>query len=194
MHLFQVVGVQLFHFLSLRKPHTYPPSFLVLFQLIKFHKFLASKCFSIHYIFLQTNQHQSLSFLQLVFLHFVSALSNPSLFVKLFLFLSFFLAFGRVSFLRYCYLNLVSTFSLYYVIYSNKFVMINIETLEIKSLIVCNLVFVNDGIFSWFFCFFLINDFYDLNFCKHCKKNFPTAELVIPTGIPTNKAKAEIKM
>ena len=78
--------------------------------------------------------------------------------------------------------------------YSNKFVMINIETLEIKSLIVCNLVFVNDGIFSWFFCFFLINDFYDFNFCKHCKKNFPTAELVIPTGIPTNKAKAEIKM
>ena len=47
--------------------------------------------FCIHDILSQTNQHQSLSLLRLMFLHFVSALSNPSLFVKLFLFLSFFL-------------------------------------------------------------------------------------------------------
>ena len=57
-HLFQVVGVQLFHFLSLHKPRTYPSSFLVLFQLIKFHQFLVSKCFCIHDILSQTNQHQ----------------------------------------------------------------------------------------------------------------------------------------
>ena len=90
-HLFQVVGVQLFHFLSLYKPRPYPPSFLVLFQLIRFHQFLVSKCFCIHDVLSQTNQHQSLSLLRLIFLHFVSASSNPSLFVKLFLFLSFFL-------------------------------------------------------------------------------------------------------
>ena len=90
-HLFQVVGVQLFHFLSLYKPHTYPPSFLVLFQLIRFHQFLLSKCFCIHDVLSQTNRHQSLSLLRLIFIHFVSASSNPSLFVKVFLFLSFFL-------------------------------------------------------------------------------------------------------
>ena len=93
-HLFQVVGIQLFHFLSLHKPRTYPSSFLVLFQLIKFHQFLVSKCFCIHDILLQTNQHQSFLLLRLVFLHFVSVL-----FVRLFLFLSFFLASGRVFFL-----------------------------------------------------------------------------------------------
>ena len=105
-----MVGVQLFHFLSLHKLPTYPPSFLVLFQLIKFHQFLVTKCFCIHDSLSKTNQHQSLSLLRFVFLHFVSALSNSSLFVKLsalsnsslfvklFLFLSFFLVFGRVIF------------------------------------------------------------------------------------------------
>ena len=57
-----------------------------------------SKCFFIHDIFSQANQHQSLSSLQLVFLHFVSALPNLSLFVKLFLFISIFHAFGCVLF------------------------------------------------------------------------------------------------
>ena len=58
-HLFQVVGVQLFHFRSLYKPRTYPPSFLVLFQLIKFHKLLVSKCFCIHDIYPFTNESTS---------------------------------------------------------------------------------------------------------------------------------------
>ena len=88
-HLFQEVGVQIFHFLSLHKPCFYRPSFLVFFQLIIFHQFFVSKCFCIHDILSKTNQHQSLSLLRLVFLHFVLALSNPSLFVKIFLFLFF---------------------------------------------------------------------------------------------------------
>ena len=37
-----MVGVQLFLFLSLHKPCTYPPSFLVLFHLMKFQQFLYS--------------------------------------------------------------------------------------------------------------------------------------------------------
>ena len=57
-----------------------------------------SKCFSIHDILSQSNQHQSLSLLRLVFLHFVSALSNPSLFKKPFLFLSFFSCFWSCFF------------------------------------------------------------------------------------------------
>ena len=77
----------------------YPPSFLVFFQLIIFQQFFVSKCFCIHDILSKTNQHQSLSLLRLVFLHFVVALSNPSLFVKIFIFL-FFLTFGRVFFLE----------------------------------------------------------------------------------------------
>ena len=50
--------------------------------------------------------------LQLVFFHVFSVLPNPSLIVKLFLFPLFFLAFGRGFFLRWCYVNLVSTFFL----------------------------------------------------------------------------------
>ena len=73
----------------LHKPRTYTPHFLVLFQLIKFDQFLVSKCFCIHDILSQMNQYQSLPLLWLVFLNFVSALLNPSLFVKRFLFLSF---------------------------------------------------------------------------------------------------------
>ena len=46
-HLFQVVSINLFHFLSLHKPCTYPRSFLILFQLIKCHKFFVSRCFCI---------------------------------------------------------------------------------------------------------------------------------------------------
>ena len=51
-----------------------------------------------HDTLLQMNQHQSLSLLRLVFLHFVSALSNPSLLAKLFLFLSFFSCFWSCFF------------------------------------------------------------------------------------------------
>ena len=94
-----MVGVQLFLFLSLHKPRTYPPRFLVLLQLIKLQKCLVFKCSCIHDFLSQTNQHQSLSLLRLVFLHFVSALSNPSLFLKVFLFLCFSSCFWSCFFL-----------------------------------------------------------------------------------------------
>ena len=99
---FQVVGVKLIHFLSLHKPRTYAPSFLVLFQLIKFHQFLVSKCFCIHKILSQTNQHQSLLLLRLVFLHFVSALSSPSLWNFFYSFLFFLLLVVSFSALMLC--------------------------------------------------------------------------------------------
>ena len=74
-----------------------------------FHQLVVSKCFCIQDILSQTNQHQSLLLLRFQFLHFVSALSNPSLFVKIVIFLSCFSCFWSRFFLRWCYVNLVST-------------------------------------------------------------------------------------
>ena len=48
-----------------------------------------------------------------------------------------------------------------------------------------NLDFTHDNILSCFFFFFSIIDLYFL---------IPTAELIIPIGIPTKEAKAEMEM
>ena len=59
---------------------------------------------------------------------------------------------------------------------------------------VFNLVFANNAILSCFFFFFLIIDLYFLIPAVIAQIFNPTAELVIPIGIPNNKAKAEIEI
>ena len=57
-----------------------------------------------------------------------------------------------------------------------------------------NLDFANDNILSCFFFFFLIIDFLILfNSCSYYSNYNPIAELVIPLGIPTKEAKAEME-
>ena len=67
------------------------------------------------------------------------------------------------------------------------------KALEIKTLIASNFVFAGDAILSCFFLFFLIISLYLLNPAVIAHIFNPTAELVIPTGTPTNKANTEIE-
>ena len=67
-----------------------------------------------------------------------------------------------------------------------------IKALEIRTSIVFNLVFHNNAILSCFvFFFFLIIDLYFLIPEVIAQIFNPTAELVITTGIATNKVNAE---
>ena len=61
-----------------------------------------------------------------------------------------------------------------------------------KISIVFNLSFASNTILSCFFLFFLIIDVYFLIPAIIAPISNPTAELVIPTGIPNSKKKAEI--
>ena len=93
-----MVGVQLFHFLPLHKPHTYPPSFLVLFQLIQFHHFWCPNAFVFKPINMKVCRFYNWYFFilcQLCQIHL--CLWN------VFYFFLFFHAFGRVFFLGWCY-------------------------------------------------------------------------------------------
>ena len=56
-----------------------------------------------------------------------------------------------------------------------------------------NLDFANKTILSCFFFFFLINDLYFLIPAVIAEILNPIAELVVPIGIPTKKAKAEME-
>ena len=58
---------------------------------------------------------------------------------------------------------------------------------------VFSLVFPDNTILSCFFPFFLIIDLYFLIPAVIAKVFNPTAEIVIPTGIPTKEAKAEVE-
>lgn len=69
----------------------------------------------------------------------------------------------------------------------------SIKTLIIKFSIIFNLGFANNDIYHAFFLFFLIADFCCLNPTVVAEIINPNAKLEIPIGIPTNKAKAEIK-
>ena len=71
--------------------------------------------------------------------------------------------------------------------------MSQIKALQIKTLTVLNLAFPNNTILSCFLYFFLIIDLYFLIPAVIAQIFNSTAELAIPTGIPTNKAKAEIE-
>ena len=57
-----------------------------------------------------------------------------------------------------------------------------------------NLDFPNNTILSWSFFFFLIIDLFFLIPAVFAQIFNPIAELVIPIGIPTNEAKAEMEI
>ena len=65
--------------------------------------------------------------------------------------------------------------------------------LEIKTSLVLNLVLANNIILQCFFFIFLIIDFYFLIFTIIMEILIFVAELVIPTGIPSKKARGEIE-
>ena len=69
----------------------------------------------------------------------------------------------------------------------------SIKALEIKTFILFNLDFANNTIWSCFFFFFSIIDFYFLIPAAIAQIFNPIAELVIAIGIPTKEEKAEMK-
>ena len=69
----------------------------------------------------------------------------------------------------------------------------SIKALEIKTSMLLNLDFANCTILSCFFFFFLIIDLYFLIPAVITQIFNPIAELVIPYGIPTKEAKAEME-
>ena len=68
-----------------------------------------------------------------------------------------------------------------------------IKTLEIKTSMVFNLVFPINTILSCFFFFFLNNWLTLLIAVVNAQIYNPTVELIMPIGMPTNEAKAEIE-
>ena len=70
----------------------------------------------------------------------------------------------------------------------------SIKALEIKTSKLFNLSFANNTIFSCFFFFFLIIDLYFLIPAAIAQILNPIAELLIPIGIPSKEAKAEIQI
>ena len=68
------------------------------------------------------------------------------------------------------------------------------KALEINTYILFNLDFANNAILSGVFFFFLIIDLYFLIPALIPQIFVPTAELVIPAGMVTNEANAEIEM
>ena len=68
-----------------------------------------------------------------------------------------------------------------------------IKALEIKTSVLFNLNFANNTVLSCFFFFFLIIDLYFVIAAVIAQIFNPTAEIVIPTGIPTKEAKAEME-
>ena len=65
----------------------------------------------------------------------------------------------------------------------------SIKALENRTWIVFNLVFANNTILSCFFFFFSIIDLYFLIPTVKAEAFNPIAELVKPTGTPTNEVK-----
>ena len=68
-----------------------------------------------------------------------------------------------------------------------------IKALEIKTSVLFNLNFANNTVLSCLFFFFLIIDLYFVIAAVIAQIFNPTAEIVIPTGIPTKEAKAEME-
>ena len=68
-----------------------------------------------------------------------------------------------------------------------------IKALEIKTSVLFNLNFANNTVLSCLFLFFLVIDLYFVIAAVISQIFNPIAELVIPTGIPTKEAKAEME-
>ena len=69
-----------------------------------------------------------------------------------------------------------------------------IKNLEIKTFLLFNLFFASNTILSCFFFFFLIIDLYFLIPAIIAQILNPIPELVIPIGIPSKEAKAEMEI
>ena len=69
----------------------------------------------------------------------------------------------------------------------------SIKALAIKTSMLFNLDFANYNVLACFFFYFLINDLYVLIPAVIKQTLNPIAELVIPIGIPTKEAKAEME-
>ena len=70
----------------------------------------------------------------------------------------------------------------------------SIKALEIKTSMSFNLDFASNTILSYFFFYFLIIDLYFLIRAVIAQTFISIAEVVIPTGIPTKKAKGEMEI
>ena len=68
-----------------------------------------------------------------------------------------------------------------------------IKALEIKTSVLFNLNFANNTVLSCLFFFFLIIELYFVIAAVIAQIFNPIAEIVIPTGIPTKEAKAEME-
>ena len=68
-----------------------------------------------------------------------------------------------------------------------------IKPLEIRTSVLFNLNFANNTVLSCLFFFFLIIDLYFVIAAVIAQIFDPIAELVIPSGIPTKEAKAEME-
>ena len=68
-----------------------------------------------------------------------------------------------------------------------------IKVIEISNYMVLDSVFANNTVLRPSFFFFLMIDLYFLILAVIAQIFYPTAELAIPIGIPTNEAKAEIE-
>ena len=91
-------------------------------------------------------------------------------------------------------MSLYSFITLFIKIYSSWIITESIKALEIKTSMLFNLSFANYIILLYFVFFFLIIiDLYFLLPAATAKIINPIAELVIPIGIPTNEAKAEME-
>ena len=69
----------------------------------------------------------------------------------------------------------------------------SVKALEIKNSMFFNLDFAVNTTLAWSFCLFLIIDLYFQILAVITQIITPIAELVIPTGIPTKEAKAEME-
>ena len=68
------------------------------------------------------------------------------------------------------------------------------KDLEIRTSIVFNLSFPNNTILSCFLFFYFMIDLYFLIPAVIAQFLIPTADLLIPTGTPTNEENAEIEI
>ena len=68
------------------------------------------------------------------------------------------------------------------------------KALEMKTFMLFNLDFANNTTLSCFFIFFLVIDLYYLITTAIAQIFNPIAELIIPKGIPSKEAKAELEI
>ena len=94
----------------------------------------------------------------------------------------------------YSFISLYSFRTLFIKTNSSWLITESIKALEIKIYKLFNLDFANNIILSWFFFFFLlVIDLYFLIAAVITQIFNTAAELVIPIGIPTKEANAEIE-